>query len=297
MPDVLLYMPEEKGLVSIITPVYKTGILLNETVASVLEQSYPNFKLLLIDDGSKDGTIDQLKYKSDPRIQIVTQENQGMAKTRNNGLAMAKGEFLLFLDHDDIIEKDFLQERINYLNEHPETGFVGGIVQTFPDNPKEFLSVAEDIENEMLFFDPRFLTTPSSYLIRKKIMDENNICFNESLSSTADRFLLLQLGKVTQGARVSKGKLLYRISEGSFSQVIKPSLIKDNENFYFEMKKGGLMPAKRRSAFKSLYFFMLAGGYKLTKQWRVMIKYLFYSFTANPFQFTRRLFTKKNLSL
>lgn len=286
-------MPEEKGLVSIITPVYKTGILLNETVASVVEQSYPNFELLLIDDGSKDDTIDQLLYKNDPRIKIITQENQGMAKTRNNGLTLAKGEFLLFLDHDDIIEKDFLKERISYMNEHPGTGFVGGPVQTFPDNPKEYLSVAENVEKEMLFFDPRFLTTPSSYLIRKNILDENNIRFNESLSSTADRFLLLQLGRVTKGARVSKGKLLYRISEGSFSQVIKPSLIKDNENFYFEMKKMGLMPEKRRSTFKSLYFFMLAGGYKLTRQWRGMMKYLFYSFTANPFQFTRRLFTKK----
>lgn len=293
MSDVFLYMQREKGLVSIITPVYKTGRLLQETVESVLSQQYSNFELLLIDDGSNDDTISSLPQYYDERIKVITQANQGMARTRNNGLRIARGEYVLFLDHDDLIEKDFLSERVNFFLSHPETGFVGGTIRTFPENPKEYLSAAVDIEEEVLFFKPEFLTTPSSYLIRRSVLDDNNIDFNESLSSTADRFMLLKLNQVTKGGRVSSGKLLYRISPGGFSQIIKPALVDDNERMYLEMVKEGLLPVKSRSRFKALYFIMLAGGYRMVRYRMKSARYLLKSFFANPYVFFKRLILKK----
>lgn len=293
MPDLLLYMQREKGLVSIITPVYKTGPLLRETVDSVRAQLYNHFELLLIDDGSNDDTIQQLPAYNDPRIIIITQANQGMARTRNNGLNVARGEFVLFLDHDDLIEPNFISERVEVLNSQPDTGFVGGVIQTFPDNPKEYVSAAVDIEAEVLFFDERFLTTPSAYLFRRSVLDQHSITFNEKLSSTADRFLLLQLNKVTKGARVTSGKLYYRISAGGFSQIIKPGLIRDNEQMYTEMVKYGLLPVKKRAAFRSLYFFMLAGGYRKVKYRWTAAKYLLQSFFASPLTFIKRITKKK----
>lgn len=293
MPDVLLYMQREKGLVSIITPVYKTGALLRETVDSVRAQKYGQFELLLIDDGSGDDTIRQLPDYNDPRIIISTQVNQGMARTRNNGLKTARGEFVLFLDHDDLIEPDFISERLAVLNAQPDKGFAGGIIQTFPDNPKEYMSAAIHIEEEVLFFDERYLTTPSAYLFRRSVLDEHNIEFNENLSSTADRFLLLQLNKVTKGARVTGGKLLYRISSSGFSQIIKPGLIKDNEMMYTEMVKNDLLPVKKRAAFRSLYFFMLAGGYRMVRYRLKAFQYLLKSFFASPSTFFKRITKKK----
>lgn len=293
MSDLFLYMQREKGLVSIITPVYKTGKLLQETIESVLSQHYRNFELLLIDDGSNDDTVRQLPDYKDERIRITTQVNQGMARTRNNGLKITHGEYVLFLDHDDLIERDFLSERVALLQAHPDIGFVGGVIRTFPENPKEYLSAAVNIEEEVLFFNPNFLTTPSSYLIRRSVLDDNNIEFNEALSSTADRFMLLKLNKVTKGARVTAGKLLYRISPGGFSQVVKPSLVNDNERMYYEVVNDELLPQKRRAKFKSLYFFMLAGGYKMVHDRGKAAKYLLKSFFASPYTFFKRLTQKK----
>ncbi len=201
-------MQKEKGLVSVIIPVYNTGEILQDTVNSVLNQPYGNLEILLIDDGSPDATLKNVLLPNDPRIIKLTQPNQGMARTRNNGLAIAKGEFILFLDHDDIIEPDFITERVNYLNSHSDIGFVGGPIRTFPDNPKEYMAAAENIERQVLFLEGECLTTPSSYIIRKTVLDTNSIRLNEKLSSTADRFLLVQLAKVTKGANIEKGKLI-----------------------------------------------------------------------------------------
>jgi glycosyltransferase involved in cell wall biosynthesis len=288
MRNLFLYM-QKTGLVSIIIPVYKTGSILMETIQSVLQQTYQQFEIIAIDDGSGDTTIDELGKISDSRIKIIRQENQGMAQTRNNGLLVAQGEFILFLDHDDIIEPDFLAARIDCLAQHPEAGFVGGPIRTFPGKQEDFLSVAVHVEEETLFFDPRFLTTPSGYLIRNKILSDNGIIFNTMLSSTADRFLLLQLGRVTRGVRVDKGRLLYRVSPGGYSQTIRPALIFDNEELYKQMKKNRLMPKKNIQKFKSLYFFMLAGGFKRIGYWHKTIFYLLLSFFSSPVAFFKRV--------
>ena len=282
-------MQEIKGLVSIIIPVYKTGIIIEETINSVINQTYRDFEIIAIDDGSNDDTVSYLEKFADVRIKIIKQHNQGMAQTRNNGIKIANGEFILFLDHDDLIAEDFLQSRVDCLNKNPEIGFVGSTVRTFPDNPKNYLSVADNIEQELLFFLPIYLSTPSSYLVRRNILEDNNITFNQELSSTADRFFLLQLNKVTKGKRIDKGMLFYRISASGFSQKITLSLIDDNEKFFYALKKYSLMPTKNLSRFKSLYFFMLAGGYYAIGKYGKVFTYLIKSLLSNPFCFFERL--------
>jgi len=285
-------MQKEKGLVSVIIPVYNTGMILKETIDSVLNQQYSQFEILLIDDGSTDGTLQQVILPDDKRIVKISQDNQGMARTRNNGLALAKGEFILFLDHDDVIEPDFISVRVEYLDTHPAIGFVGGPITTFPDNPKEYMSAADNVERQVLFFDQGYLTTPSSYIIRSSVLADYNIAMNEKLSSTADRFLLLQLAKVTKGATVDRGRLLYRISANGFSQVIKPSLIRDNELFYYEIKKKGLFPAADVQAFKSQYLWGLSIGYLKVRKYHLFLKYLFLSFISSPVKFIKIVLKK-----
>jgi glycosyltransferase involved in cell wall biosynthesis len=287
-------MQEEPGLVSVIIPVYKTGIIINETIQSVLKQTYSRFEIIAIDDGSDDNTMEEIARINDPRIKIFRQENQGMAQTRNNGLKISRGEFVLFLDHDDILESGFIEARVDCFARQAEVGFVGGAIKIFPGESADFLSVAINVEEELLFFAPQFLTTPSSYLIRKRVLTEGNIKFNTKLSSTADRYLLLQLAKVTRGARVNEGKLLYRISPGGFSQILKPSLVIDNEQFFKEIKKNGLMPQHNRQKFKSLYFFMLAGGFRKIGYWHKTMFYMIRSFLSSPEIFLKRL---RNVSM
>ena len=102
-------------MISIIIPVYNAGEFLRETVWSVLEQDYKAIELILVNDGSKDDSLsicNELKA-SDDRIIVIDQPNAGVSTARNNGLKAAKGEYVLFIDADDLLEKDMVSTLYN----------------------------------------------------------------------------------------------------------------------------------------------------------------------------------------
>ena len=102
--------------VSVIVPIYNAEKYLRETIDSVLVQTYGDFELIAINDGSKDATLERLndiKNKSDLHIQVLDQENAGVSTTRNRGIAAASGEYLLFLDADDIYNRHFVSALIS----------------------------------------------------------------------------------------------------------------------------------------------------------------------------------------
>lgn len=102
-------------MISIIIPVYNAGEFLRETVLSVLEQDYKAIELILVNDGSKDDSLsicNELKA-SDDRIIVIDQPNAGVSTARNNGLKAAKGEYVLFIDADDLLEKDMVSTLYN----------------------------------------------------------------------------------------------------------------------------------------------------------------------------------------
>ena len=98
--------------VSIITPVYNVERCIEKTINSVINQSCKHFELLLIDDGSKDKSIEiaeNLLINSDVNYRIISQENSGVSVARNKGISEAKGEYVCFLDSDDYIHKDYIK--------------------------------------------------------------------------------------------------------------------------------------------------------------------------------------------
>jgi glycosyltransferase involved in cell wall biosynthesis len=107
-----LKLQKDKICVSIIMPVYNAERFLTETLDSLLNQNLPNIEIICVDDGSMDGSLELLnQYKEkDSRIIIMTQENQGAGAARNKGLEMAKGEYLLFLDADDIFHESMCNQ-------------------------------------------------------------------------------------------------------------------------------------------------------------------------------------------
>lgn len=98
--------------VSIITPVYNVERCIEKTINSIINQSSKNFELLLIDDGSKDKSIEiaeKLLINSDVNYRIINQENSGVSAARNKGISEAKGEYVCFLDSDDYIHEDYIK--------------------------------------------------------------------------------------------------------------------------------------------------------------------------------------------
>lgn len=97
---------------SIIIPCYNVEKYISKTIESVLNQTFDNFELILINDGSKDKTREIIEFyeKQDKRIKVINKTNEGVSKTRNLGIKLAKGEYLYFLDGDDCIENNLLRE-------------------------------------------------------------------------------------------------------------------------------------------------------------------------------------------
>ena len=111
---------------SIIVPVYNSAETLGRALQSVMEQSFKDWELILVDDGSSDDLTSVLNSFSAHNISIVTQENLGVSSARNRGVSMAKGEWLTFLDADDYYYEHRLAMAYELIQHHPEIGFVTG---------------------------------------------------------------------------------------------------------------------------------------------------------------------------
>ncbi len=117
-------------VVSVIMPIHNGEATLDEAVRSILTQSFIDFELIAIDDGSTDGSLQILKKfaASDPRIHIISRPNTGIAGALNDGIAVARGKFLARMDADDISLPTRFEKQVGYLREHPACVLLGSRV-------------------------------------------------------------------------------------------------------------------------------------------------------------------------
>ena len=103
-------MTEVKPLITVIVPVYKVETYLPTCIESIINQTYKNLEIILVDDGSPDkcGTICDEYALRDSRIRVLHKENGGLSSARNSGMKVMKGEFITFIDSDDWVEKSFI---------------------------------------------------------------------------------------------------------------------------------------------------------------------------------------------
>jgi glycosyltransferase involved in cell wall biosynthesis len=247
-------MQESNRLVSIVIPAYNAGQYIVETLNSILAQTYPHFEIIIINDGSTDNTEGVVKKYSDTRIQYCFQENKGVSIARNNGFSKTKGAYIVFFDADDIMSPDFLEARLAVLDKDIKLDFCCGTLVFFP-NHKEQLGACTDIPREVLLYQSNIETCPSNYLFRRKILEK--VRFDPQLSSTADRFFLLQVGQISKGKRVEKGTLHYRFMPDSMSGQLSEKMVDDNALFYKKLIAADLIPTdfKKRSIGERVLYF------------------------------------------
>jgi len=123
------------SLVSIILPVYNRQAYIQRAIDSVINQSYKEWELITIDDGSEDASASVLQSYTaqSPRIRTIYQTHQSLSAARNNGIKNSKGDFITFLDSDDEYKEDHLKLRIKFLNQNPDIDFLHGGVQIIGD--------------------------------------------------------------------------------------------------------------------------------------------------------------------
>jgi len=159
--------------VTVVIPLYNARDVILQTVRSVLGQTWRDFELLVVDDGSTDGAGDLLKGL-DPRIRYLRQENAGVAAARNRGIAEAQGDAIALLDHDDLWHPAKLERQVTVLDARPEVGMVITDVMHIDRSGKPMGIVGAGYnpsEDFARLFVQGYVPTPSAAIIRKKVLD------------------------------------------------------------------------------------------------------------------------------
>lgn len=181
--------------ISIIVPVYKVENVLHYCIDSILSQTYRDFELILIDDGSPDesGQICDEYACKDNRIRIVHKENEGVSVARNTGIELARGKFICFVDSDDYIQSDYLEKLVSAVEYHPDYENIWCKLHTV-ESYDENLSKRESCYNEELCSVKDIMTLhekwldagPVCKLYNREIIINNNITFDKNLSLGED---------------------------------------------------------------------------------------------------------------
>lgn len=199
-------------LISIIVPVYKSESLLSKCIESVLEQTYQNFELILVDDGSPDasGTICDYYKNKDVRVLVIHKENGGASDARNVGLKIANGEYICFLDSDDYLEKNFLSEAIGKIGSADY--YVSGLKMFGKGDDAKFVSSASGYFSikdlfEMVFYKiPQiYLCGPCCKLFKKDIIVKHKIQFDPTIRCGEDTDFNLNYLRNAKLAYVDEG--------------------------------------------------------------------------------------------
>jgi glycosyltransferase involved in cell wall biosynthesis len=180
--------------VSVIMPAFNAGKFIDEAIASVLSQSLTDWELIVVDDGSVDGTAATASRKSDPRIRVLSQSNAGVSAARNAGLDIARGELVTFLDADDRLPPDSLLCRVTYLASHPEVDIVNGNILVTENDERILRNIPSTTVGPFL---PRLAALDESvffgpfYMLRRASIGANR--FQVGLSHCEDLCFFLEL--------------------------------------------------------------------------------------------------------
>ena len=206
-------------LISVIIPAYNAEKTIKQTIESVLDQTFSDFEIIVINDGSQDSTLDIVSSTPDPRIKVFSYPNAGPQKSRNRGWGTASGEYVSFLDADDLWTPDKLEAQLKALQENPEaavayswTDYIDESGQLLPQHV--YGNFTGDIYVKLLLAD--FVGNGSNPLIRKQALAEVG-GFDELLVAGQDWDMWVRLASKYSFVAVPSVHILYRVSGNSWS--------------------------------------------------------------------------------
>lgn len=213
---------DELAKVSVIIPAYNRVDYIDQTIMSVLEQTYSNIELIVVDDGSTDGTYEKLESYGD-RLTLLTHKkriNKGQSAAINLGMTKATGKYIAILDSDDYWELNKLRVQVACLERHPDVGLVyanGYAVNAKGDSLYPIYSekhVEPNDPNAVLL--DCYIALPVNSLVRKKVYDLVGD-FNETYRAAQDHDMLIRIAEVTELAYLPEFLWYYRRHGDSIS--------------------------------------------------------------------------------
>ncbi len=220
-------------LVSVVMPLYNSAATVKESLESVLSQTYPNLEVLVVNDGSTDDGVAICQGYEDPRVRVVHQQNRGLAGARNTGIRQAKGEFLGFLDSDDLWMPAKVERHVAHLQARPEVG-VSFSRSGFIDEASRPIGIHQMQKLQGITPEIVFCRNPigngSAVVIRREVFDairftanlygtEEDFFFDDTFRQSEDIECWLRIALQTrwQIEGIPEALTLYRISDGGLS--------------------------------------------------------------------------------
>lgn len=205
--------------VSVVIPAYNAMKYLPKTLDSVLQQTFADFEILIVNDGSSDNISQWASSVKDPRVRLISQENQGLPGARNTGIENAQGEYIAFVDADDLWAPTKLEKQVSCLDERPKVGLVytWTVLVDENDNPTGRI-FASNFEGSVWrnLLETNEMNNSSSSMVRRCCFEQVGL-FDRSLKSAEDMDMWLRLAANYQFAVVKEPLTFYRQHSSSMS--------------------------------------------------------------------------------
>jgi glycosyltransferase involved in cell wall biosynthesis len=239
--------------ISVIVPAYNAALTVDTTIDSVLAQTFGDFELIVVDDGSRDATPDVVASRDDPRVHLIRSENRGVSSARNLGLEHASGTYLAFLDSDDAWLPEKLERQHAALESAPEAGVCFASAQVVDD---EFLAIGLDPAvdrrdfTKALLLEGNIIAGGGSSVMARASLVEGAGGFDTQLSQCADWDMWLRLSSVTRFIPLEDALVQYRSAPGSMSS--NPDLLEQDtfallDKFYARPHASAYSGVRRRA--------------------------------------------------
>ncbi|PLR75937.1 beta-1,3-N-acetylglucosaminyltransferase [Bacillus sp. V3-13] len=216
-------MMNENHLVSVVIPLYNAEKYIGVTLESVVNQTYKNIEIVVVDDGSKDRSstiVLEFQEKYPEMIKYVYQQNQGVSVARNTGIYQAKGTYIAFLDSDDYWDQTKVEKQMKSISENKMDACYCGYINFMDETAEETKQEVKFIKGDLTkaFLTHQVLAQTSTWIIKKNILVRNNITFTPGVNWGEDLEFFFKVMSVTNVCYVDEYLTYYRIlSTGNLS--------------------------------------------------------------------------------
>lgn len=231
---------------SVVIPLYNKELSISNTIQSVLDQTFQNFEIVIVNDGSTDNSVKEVEKFDDKRIRLIHQENQGVSAARNKGIKEARNEWVAFLDGDDLWEEDHLETLNGMIQVYPaDKVFTTSYIQSNQTETERTTKTIDVIDNYFKAALERRVTWTSIMCVNKEVFDKVG-GFNIKLSRGEDLDLWARIGREYRYIKSNLITAIYKqeaenqlsvgrsIYDKSILSIIELKGIKGDERKYFK---------------------------------------------------------------
>jgi glycosyltransferase involved in cell wall biosynthesis len=277
--------------VSVVIPTYNRANLISEAIQSILDQTFQDYEIIIVDDGSTDNTKEIVQNFKNSRLRYICQRNSGVSVAQNTGTKLASGEYIAFLGSDDMLMRDALKKAVDILDAHPEVAFsygqayhmdeYGRILSLFTPTCKH--SCIRDGRDEIK--ELMFCTHISAATIRRSCFDEIG-GFNPAFGVSEDLEMWIRLAKKWPVAYIAEPLIKYRVHANSIMRRINVHELERNKKLVLEVifndkNIGPLFYYLRNKAYSNLYLELADTAYS-RREMKKARNYLFQAIKTYP---------------